>query len=248
MACTATALASRAPKMDDEFDTGLLQVEEARFLGQKVPDVTVVTETGTTRLSQLMAGRPTILLLAYYSCGHTCPVTIRNLSQMDIEASESDYRTVVLSFDTNDNLTTMSHTKSTLEQVPVNWSFGLLPGDESTRLTESVGFKFFFSERDQTFVHPAVLIFLSPEGEVMRYLYGAQPSVRDVELALIESRNRAPHLNEIVEMVKLTCFQFDTTQSRYVLHPAIIFGSAGFGVLGFVGLATLASRKDSKGA
>ncbi len=247
LVCAAPAFANRALEVDGDFDTGLLQVDEARFLGQKVPDVTVVTESGTTRLSELIAGQPTILLLAYYSCGHTCPVTIWNLAQMDIDTSATDYRVVVLSFDANDTVATMRGAISTLEQLPANWSFGLLPEEESARLTESVGFNFFFSERDQVFVHPAALIFLSPEGEVMRYLYGADPRDQDVELALIESRNRAPHLNEIIEMVKLTCFQFDASRSRYVLHPTILFGGAGFGVLGLVGFVTLASRKDSKG-
>ena len=142
---------------------------------------------------------------------------------------------------------TMAHVRSTLDNIPANWTFGLLPEGENTRLTESVGFNFFYSERDQMFLHPSVLVFLSPEGEVMRYLYGNEPRSRDVELALIESRNREPRLNEIVDMVALTCFQFDATGSRYVLHPTLIFGAAGIGVLALCGLATLASRKDSIG-
>ena len=48
-----------------------------------------------------------------------------------------------------------------------------------------MGFRFFYSETDQVFVHPAVLVFLSPEREVMRYLYGL-PAPGDVDLALID--------------------------------------------------------------
>ncbi len=233
--------------MTGELDTALLRVDEANYLGKTVPDVSIVTKSGSEKLFEIMDGQPTVLVLSYYTCGHVCPLTVQNLSRLRIDADAAGYRVVILSFDVKDTLQTMASVTASLDEVPDNWTFGLLPAAESERLTESVGFKFFFSERDQTFVHPSVLTFLSPEGEVMRYLYGTEPREQDVELALIESRNREPYLNEIVDMVALTCYQFDATGSRYVLHPTLIFGAAGIGVLGLCGLATLASRKDSRG-
>ncbi len=240
-------MGSRANDTDDRIDTAMLRVAEDRHLGQRVPDVEVLTEEGTRRLSALIAEQPTILLLAYYTCNHTCPVAVENLQKINIDASESDYRVVVLSFDVADTLETMNHVRASLDHIPDNWTFGLLAEGANRQLTESVGFNFFFSERDQIFVHPSVLVFLSPEGEVMRYLYGTDLRARDIELALIESRNREPHLNEIIDMVALTCFQFDATGSRYVLHPALILGAAGIGVLGICGVATVAYSKDSIG-
>lgn len=231
----------------DVLDSNVLRIDEGRHLGTTIPDITVTTQTGSQPLSSLMAEMPTVLVLSYYTCGHTCPVLIKNLSVLPIDTPRSDYRVVVLSFDENDSLETMAHLKAGLGTVPANWTIGILSGSESKRLTEAVGFRFFFSERDQTFVHPTVLVLLSPQREVMRYLYGAEPRQGDVELALIESRNRAPRLNDIVDMFKLTCYHFDGSKSRYVLHPSIIFGSVGLGVLGIAGLAALASKKHSRG-
>ena len=238
----APASASIRPTPQDEFDRDLLRIEEGRYLGSTVPDVAVVTESGTQSLHALIAGQPTILMLAYYTCGHACPATIHNLSEALSRVRSDEHRVITLSFDAGDDLQTMRHAKSTLRQVPANWTFGLLSREESERLTSSIGFRFFFSERDRVFVHPTVLVFLSPEGEVMRYLWGTEPRARDIELALVESRNRAPHLNELVDMFKLACFQFDTARSRYVLHPALIFGSLGIGILGVTGLAAFAYR------
>jgi|TARA_Y100000031_G_scaffold40476_1_gene46678 protein SCO1/2 len=241
------AFGIKARDGDDRFDTSLLRVDEMNHLRDVVPDVEVVTADGPVGLHELIGGKPTILALVYYSCGHTCPATIRGLSKVAIDAPRAEYQVLVLSFDAADTPATMQGAASTLDELPENWVFGLLPEGVNEALTQSVGFNYFFSERDQTFVHPAVLVFLSPEGEVMRYLYGTEPRSEDVELALIESRNREPSLNEIVDMVRLTCFQFDASKSRYVLHPTIIFGGAGIGVLGLVGLAAFVSRKDSKG-
>lgn len=230
-----------------DFDTGLLRIDEAAYLGRAVPDVVVNTEAGSVPLRELMAGEPTILLLAYYGCGHSCPIAMRNLNGLEIDTDPAAYRVLVLSFDVKDDLESLRAARGALGEIPSNWTFGLLGEEEGRLLTEAVGFRFFFSERDQIFVHPAVLVFLSPEGEVMRYLFGTEPRPRDVELALAESRNRRPRLGEIVDMLALSCFQFDAERSRYVLHPALIFGAAGIALLGLVGLVALASRKNSLG-
>jgi len=233
--------------LHDAFDPALLRIEEGRYLGQPVPDVQVVTESGPARLHGLIADRPTILLLAYYTCHGPCPTTIRSLARTLRSLEGPEHRVVVLSFDPNDTLENLRHVKSTLGQVPDSWTFGLLPPEERARLTQSVGFTFFFSERDRTFVHPTVLVFLSPKGEVMRYLYGTEPRAQDINLALIETRNRVQRLNEFVDMVKLTCYRFDPARSRYVLHPTLLFGSIGIGVLGMTGLVAFLYKRDFKG-
>ena len=54
-------------------------------------------------------------------------------------------------------------------------------------------------------------------------------------------------LNDWVDMVKLTCYRYDPARSRYVLHPALIFGGIGLGVLGMTGLFAFSCKRDSKG-
>jgi protein SCO1/2 len=235
------------PPSKDAFDAALLRIDEGRYLGQKVPDVSVQTEAGTQRLYDLMADRPTILLLAYYTCYGACLTTIQNTVHTLRSVSDPEYRVLVLSFDANDTLASLRHAKSTLDDAtPDHWTFGLLSREEAERLTGSVGFKFFFSERDRTFVHPSVLVFLSPQAEVMRYLYGTEPRSDDIELALIESRGRVQRLNEWVDMLKLTCYRYDPAHSRYALHPTLIFGGIGLGVLGMTGLVALAYKRDPR--
>ena len=231
----------------DDFDPALLRIDEGRYLGRAVSDVRVRTETGTLQLRELVAGEPTILLLGYYGCHGTCPTTIRNLALALRGVQSSGHRVTVLSFDANDTMEDLRAVKSELGPVPASWIFGLLSRDAAARLTDSIGYRFFFSERDRAFIHPSVLVFLSPAGEVMRYLYGSEPQSSDIGLALAEAGGRVRHLNDLVNMAKLVCYRYDTARSRYVLHPALIFGAAGFGVLAIAGLAALTYRKDIKG-
>jgi len=244
---SSPALALKSIKASGDFDANILRIDEGKYLGTSVPDVEVRTSAGPTYLLSLIGEDPALVLLAYYTCGHVCPASIQGLADLKLEMDTDTYKVIVLSFDKNDNLMTMNHVKGTLDRVPDNWTFGLLTESASTTLTEALGYKFFFSEKDQTFVHPAAAVFLSPRGEVMRYLYGTELVPEDVELALIESRDRKPRLGEIVDMVRLTCFQFDRSRSRYVLHPALIFGGAGFGVLGLAGIAAFAYKKEPEG-
>ncbi len=241
------ALGFRTIGTDSQLDTNVLRIDEGSHLGSIVPDVEITTASGSTTLFEVIGNEPVVLLLAYYTCGHTCPISIQALADLELDAATNSYQVLVLSFDHNDNQMTMGHVMKNLGEVPENWTFGLLSEEASQTITSSVGFRFFFSEPDQTFVHPAATVFLSPKGEITRYLYGTDLDPADVELALIESRDRKPRLNEIVEMLKLTCFHFDRSKSRYVIHPAIWFGGAGFGVLGLVGIAALAYRREPTG-
>ena len=231
----------------DEFDPALLRIDEGRYLGRVVPDVGLRTETGLEQLRDLAAGQPTILLLGYYRCDTVCPTAIRNLALALHGVESPEHRVAVLSFDANDTLEDLRKVKSDLGSVPASWTFGLLSRDAAAQLTQSIGYRFFFSERDQTYIHPSVLVFLSPAGEVTRYLYGSGPQSNDVGLALTEARGRVQHLNDLVNMARLVCYRYDPARSRYVLHPALIFGGAGFGVLAIAGLAALTYRKGIKG-
>lgn len=232
----------------DEFDPALLRIAEDRHLGQRAADVRVQTESGPAQLRDLAAGRPMILLLGYFSCHDACPTMARNLAATLRGANLPEHRVLVLSFDANDTMETLRTAKSGLESVPDPWTFGLLSPADAARLTESIGYRYFFSERDGAYVHPGVLVFLSPDGQVTRYLYGSAPRLHDIELALTESGRGAQRLNDLVNMARLVCYRFDPARSRYVLHPALIFGAAGIGVLGLAGLLALTHNRGTGGA
>ena len=64
----------------------------------------------------------------------------------------------------------------------------------------------------------------------MRYLYGTDPRLQDIPPGLIEARNRVGRLNELVDMATLGATATTRARSRYVIHPALIFGGIGLGV------------------
>jgi len=219
---------------DDMFNPELLKIDEKKYLGNFVPNVDIILENGKKeKLYNLIKGKPTILLLSYYTCQGTCPVRVDNLNKLIKETGlkERDFLVLNVSFDERDNLETLKKFKKIHGPFTKQWVFGLIDKKYIYKLTDSVGFKFFFVERDKTFVHPNVYIFLSPEGRITRYLYGVKPSERDVRIALAESTQNKISLNSVVDLALLVCFTYDPSRSRYVINPTLLFGGIGFSAL-----------------
>ncbi|AAC07905.1 SCO family protein [Aquifex aeolicus] len=234
---------------NDMFNPEILKINEKQYLGNFVPNVEVILEDGTkTDLYTLIKEKPTILLLSYYTCEGTCPVRVDNLKKLidETDLKDRDFMVLNLSFDERDDLQTLKEFVKLHGPFTKHWVFGIIDKENIEKLTNSVGFKFFFVERDKTFVHPNVYIFLSPEGRITRYLWGVKPSYRDVRIALAESTQNKITVNSIVDLAYIACFTYDPSRSRYVINPTLLFGGIGFSALGLVVLSGLLMNKLRK--
>ncbi|SHK34107.1 SCO family protein [Thermocrinis minervae] len=219
------------------FDPSVLQIDQEMYLGKKLGNYTVLTERGWKDIKTIIGNKPTILQLAYYTCDASCPILTQNLLRAVKDIDPKDFNVLILSFDRKDTIDTLKAFKKKLGNVPPNWTFGLLQEDDIKKLTKEIGFKFFYSEKDRTFVHPNVLIFLSPEGKVMRYLFGTFPQTKDVKLALLDAQKENPSVTNLLDLSLLVCYRYDPTRSRYVFDPFVIFPLAGIAL--FTGVLAL---------
>ncbi len=231
----------------DFFDPELLKIDEKRYLGNFVMNSEIVLEDGSrVKLYDILSKKPTILLLSYYTCEGSCPIRIDNLNKL-IKSSESlrnrDFNVLVLSFDEKDNLETLRKFKKIHGPFTAQWIFGLIPKENIEALTQSVGFKFFYSERDKTFVHTNVYIFLAPDGRITRYLFGINPKERDIRISLAEAEGGRITANSVIDLALLVCYTYDPSRSTFVVNPTIIFGGIGFAALGGVILIAFVSNK-----
>jgi protein SCO1/2 len=231
----------------DAFDPATLRIDEGRYLGRPVPDVRVLTEEGPRQLHDLLAGKPALLLLAYYTCHGPCPTAIQNLARSTRSLGGEEFRVLVLSFDRNDTMSNLVRARALAGEPRSHWTFGLLDPEANDALTGGVGFRYFFSERDQMFIHPVVLIALSPRGEVTRYLYGAALEEKEIRLALLEAGKGVARPGDLLDLAQLACYKYDPDRSRYVLQPAVLFGFLGIGLLGATGLIAFFYGRVPKG-
>lgn len=214
--------------------------------GQTIPaDITLLDENGAeVRLGDLL-GRPAILNLVYYTCDRICPQVMAGLARALPSLSlapDRQYRVLTVSFDETDTpATARSRKKDYMTAIgkpypAAAWRF--LTGSKAgiDRLTEAAGFRF---RRDSHgFIHPSVLILLSPQGKIVKYMqvtkyaYGqAYPitfSPFDLDVALTEAAQGKAVTT--VQRAVLYCFAHEP--------PGL---SKFFGILSVVGAATLAA-------
>jgi protein SCO1 len=214
--------------------------------GQTIPsDITLIDENGAeVRLGDL-TGKPVILNLVYYSCDRICPQMLSGLARVLPQLSlapEKQYRVLTVSFDETDTPGIARSKKNNFimaidRPFPAEaWRFLTGHKESINRLTEAVGFQY---RRDSHgFMHPVVLVILSPQGKIMKYLqvtkyeYGQAYPITfapfDLDVALTEAAQGRAVTG--IQKAVLYCFA----------HEPAGLGKF-FGILSIVGVITLAA-------
>ncbi len=204
-----------------------MDVEVADRIGHTVPlDVTLRNEAGReVTLDQLLEGdRPVVLNLGYFQCPSLCTEmlnrlldTVRHLAW----TPGNEYEILTVSFDAREG-PELARTKKHAyinelgrPEAASGWHF--LTGDEGDldRLREAVGFEIKWDSRLEEWAHPGVLIILTPEGEVSRYL-GLQHDAETLRMSLVEASRGEK--GSFVDQIFLTCFAWDPDRGRYTME------------------------------
>ena len=224
--------------IDQESDAPIVTVVE--HLGERVAaDTEFVDSRGeSVRIGDYLGqGHPVVLAFAYHSCPMLCSLVLDGLSEAvaktDLEPG-SDFEVVSLSFNHREGPERAAEAKakyveqiiSARPNIAENWHF-LTGQEENIRtLADEVGFGFEWDEATQQYAHNAILVFLSPDGTVTRYLYGIQHNLRDFRLAIVEAGQGT--VGSTLDQFLLTCFRYDTTTrsySPYILNIMKIGGA-----------------------
>jgi len=147
--------------------------------GKYIPlDLTFSDEKGNEVTSRDVFNKPTVLTLVYYSCDHMCPQMLEGLAEVIPKIGLTpgrDFEVITLSFDSNDTPRKACEVKANYIKAigkpfpEDSWKFLTGSRENIKRFTDAVGFK--FQETMHGIVHPVVLIILSPQGKITRYIY-----------------------------------------------------------------------------
>lgn len=233
--------APAAKSTPSAFDPKVLQIDEMRHLGTPL-DASLALIDGAGRAFTLgeMLGKPLVLVLSYYRCDGSCTVINQQVAEavMGVRRYElgRDYRLLTVSFDRQDTpQTALAFAGRTAPAAWEGWRHAVLAQPEGAvpALTAALGFRYFWSQPDQAFVHPNVLIFLTPEGRVARYLYGTAFDPRSIELALIDADwGRIANSASIIDMMTGVCFSYNYLEGKYQPNYPLLIGTGSllFGV------------------
>jgi len=168
-------------------------------LGQQVPAELTFTDEDNKRVSlKDVVNKPTILTLVYYRCPGICNPMLnelqKTLERIKMEPGK-DFLVLTVSFDTTESSQVAAAKKRNyLEGMsrsfpPEAWRFFVGDGDNVKKLKDAVGFYAAYDKVRNEYLHEGVLIILSPEGKITRYIYltkGFLPV--DVQMALTEAK------------------------------------------------------------
>jgi len=217
------------------LDPGVVRIDEAKFLGTPLDgSFVLLDDKGNEFTLADQMGKPLILLFSYYTCDGVCETLNKYLAKRLTELKQTepgrDYRALTISFDKNDNVNSLSHFSQHKVGVPENlkdrWTLSVMKNPEDIKsLTKSMGIRYFWSSRDKVFVHPNAFVFVTPKGRIARYLNGAEFTVDDLNLALIDADwEKISHAGKIIDILAGVCFSYNFEEGKYTLNIPLLVG------------------------
>ncbi|MDP1832862.1 MAG: SCO family protein [Geothrix sp.] len=219
-------------------------------LGATIPlDLELKDEDGKPVTLRQLIDKPTILTLNYFRCAGICTPQLSGVAEV-LNRTEAipgrDFQVLTVSFDERDDPEVAAQKRTnylgeiTRPFPPAAWRFLTGPGATTRALADAVGFK--FKRVDEDFVHAAAIIFISPKGQVTRYMYGTSYLPADLQLAAQEAA-RGEAQPTIKKFLKF-CFSYDPVGRKYVLSTTTI--GATFTILAAVVFLIVLVRRGRK--
>jgi protein SCO1/2 len=202
--------------------------------------------------------KPVVLQLGYLNCPKLCDVVSRSFvdsaRQIDLKAG-SGFQFVFVSIDPLEtpDLAALKK-KGYLEEygrADAADGFHFLIGTKQSisALSDAVGYRFNTVADGQLavpqFSHPAVLMILSPQGRVTRYMYGVNYPPDTLELSLVEAS--AGKVGTSVDQLALLICSFDVVTGKYAMVAIKVMRLGGIlTVVILAGVVSLLFRRERR--
>ncbi|QQR88774.1 MAG: SCO family protein [Myxococcales bacterium] len=240
----------------DNVNDRMPGVDVKEKLGASVPlELSFTDHEGKQRkLSELFNGqKPVLLNLAYHSCPVLCSMvvhaTVEGLRNTDWSVGEQ-FDVLTLSIDPKDTPADAAEKREEIlerygrKSAATGWHFWVGDQQSISKLTKAVGFQYRYDAEQKQYAHPAVIILLSPDAQVMRYLYGLNFPANDLRLGLLEASKG--HAITTTEKIILFCYHYEPGEG-YVLFATRLMQIGGFlTVLLLGGFLLLSWRRERR--
>lgn len=173
-----------------------------------------------TTLGEAIAGRPTLLLPADFTCTQICgpalSIAAGALSQTGLQAGR-DYSLVVVGI--NARNTVDDARQFTSGQVGGPGVAVLSGSDMAIRtLMDAIGYRFQPDVTDSAIAHPAAYVTLTADGQVSRVLSSLALQPTDLKLALLEAGGG--RIGGLTGRMALLCYGYDPVHGIYTRQIA----------------------------
>ncbi len=196
-------------------------------LGAQIPlDATFIDEGGNKVQIRdyLQSGRPLLVNFAYFRCPMLCNMVLNGM----LKAMKAlpwipgnEYEVLTIDIDPSEGPDLAKEKKANhiselgRPGAEKGWHFLTGSADQIKLAADAVGFQYSYDENQKQYAHAAGIFTVSPDGRVMRYLYGIEYKPLDLRLALLDaSKGRSLSIGE--KIITL-CYRYDANAKGYVL-------------------------------
>jgi protein SCO1/2 len=197
-------------------------------------------------------GRPVVLQLGYFQCPMLCGLVSKGLldavKEVNLKAG-TDFDMLFISIDPAEtpSLAALKR-QSTVEYYnkpdeAAGFHFMVGRPEDIQAVAGTVGFRYEEMPDTQQFAHAAVLMIITPEGKVSRYLYGTNYQAQTVRLSLVEAS--ANKIGTTMDQILLICLHYDAATGKYAWMAIGLLRIAGLmTVLGLGGTMLWLFRRE----
>ncbi len=224
-------------------------------LGETIPlDLTFTNSDGEEISLREFIKLPTVLSLVYYRCPSICSPLLQeladNVDKCDDLTPGTDYQLVTISFDPREDEQLSSVAHNTIvgglktKIPPESWVF--MTGNEENikTIANAVGFGYVKDKDD--FMHSATIMFISPEGKIVRYIQGLDFLPADLQSGIIDAK--FGRTSKLMKRVQQFCFNYDPQSKAMVLNINRLIIATSFFIMGLFILYLAFAKKKSQPA
>ena len=223
-------------------------------LGESIPAGLTFTDhdgNAVTLDTYFNKSKPVVVTLVYYNCPMLCTLVLNGLTDAmrntGLKPGE-DFTIVTVSIDDRETPELSQNKRHRYEQaygssIDGGWYFHTGDQENIAKLADALGFRYYYDERIDQFVHPAGVFLLTEEGTISRVLYGISFPPRDLKLGLLEASEGK--IGSAVDKLILYCFHYDPDAKGYVVFAGNVMKLGGLITLLVMGVfLTLLWRRD----
>ena len=207
------------------------------------------------QLSRYVHGeRPVIFTLNYSDCPMLCNLMLsgfaHGMKELDFTPGR-EFRIVTVSIDPTEKperaLATQRRYLGALgkPEAKDGWHFLTGSANNVKAYADALGMEYTFVPERKEYAHAAALAVASPDGKIVRYLYGIEYPPKSLKLALLEAAEGK--IGTAFDRLILYCFHYDSSQGRYAPVAANVMRlGGGVAVVLLAGFLALLFRSDAK--
>lgn len=188
---------------------------------------------------------PAIVALVYYECPVACAAVLSKLgdclNELDYTLGR-DFNTLVFSFKPGEGTPLAAGLKARYlaeynkpldSQVRAGLEFHTGTATAARELADAFGFPYRDVGNGQ-YSHPIAIFIVSPEGKIVRYIYGFDYPADQVKLALIEA-SEGRIARSLGERLAGVCFKWDGKAGRYTVDVIRLTQAGGVATVALLG-------------